>query len=116
MEKYHVLWQSLLGPCQRPTGGGWHQPLSREDPGGVIEKLREWLSGTYPQWKIVQNKGVFPKKQLRWCDPVGCPVVCLGKNRCLHTHTHTLTLTLTLTHTPEASQPGPNPTSATYCP
>lgn len=30
MEKYHVPWQGLLGHHQRPTGGGWHQPL----PGG----------------------------------------------------------------------------------
>lgn len=68
MEKYHVPWQGLLGPHQRPTGGGWHQPLLGGSRGshGKVERMA--LRGLSSEQQNLQNKGVFPKRRMRWCD------------------------------------------------
>lgn len=100
VENYYVLWQGLLGHRQRPTGGGWHQPFSRKDPGGVMEKLRVALRGLSSEQRILQNKGGFAKRQLRG---EAVPYSGFGEER---NHTHEKT-------DPETGWPRPNPTSAT---
>lgn len=60
MSRGKACWATIGGPLAAAGTS-----LSCEDPGGVTEKLREWLSGACPQ-SILQNKGGFPKRQMRW--------------------------------------------------